>query len=142
MQMQQLPTGGNNRKRGILLLYSLPIIVHLIFLLFWFSPIKGVTLVLTETILGTFITPIYLIIISSKFIGVIKIRKFLGYLILMVLIIGLIQLIQYFNWGVSTGNLLSPDSETMHIVKWEILIASIITVIGWTIVCIIKNNLT
>ncbi len=49
-------------------------------------------------------------------------------------------IIDYFNWGISTGDLLKPDSETVLIIKLEMIVASIIVTISWIAVYVIKHR--
>ena len=60
------------------------------------------------------------------------------FIMLVVTIFGI--LIHYFNWGITTGNLLKPDSATVLIIKSEILIASIIVIVGWIVAYMIKHR--
>ena len=50
------------------------------------------------------------------------------------------HIISYFNWGISTGNLWNPDSETVHIIMLQITTSLIIIILGWIIACLIKNK--
>lgn len=112
--------------------YLIPIVLHLIFLLFWFRN-QNAEIALIEMFVGTIAVPIYLIIVSYKLLYHFSINSFLPMLsiILAVTILGIV--ISYFNWGITTGNLLKPDSGTIHLTKLQIMIASIIVIIGWTV---------
>ena len=118
--------------------YLIPIVTHLIFLPLLFFERNG-EISLIEILVGTIIIPIYLVIVSYKFLDDFSMSKFFFMLliILVVTILGIV--ISYFNWGITTRNLLKPDSETIHIINWQMIIASIIVVIGWTIACMIKH---
>jgi hypothetical protein len=44
-----------------------------------------------------------------------------------------------FNWGISTGILTTPDSETVIIIKSQIYTSTIIILVGWIILSLIKK---
>lgn len=117
--------------------YLIPICVHLIFFPFWLFA-KGGTISLVEILIGTLAIPIYLIIISHRRIGNMNFRGFVVTLFVMLIVTICGILIHYFNWGITTENLLKPDSDTVLIIKSEMVIASIIVVIGWTVAYMIK----
>ena len=130
-------------RRNYILIYLIPVIVHLMFLPFWLLDIPsassaGVSLI--ELLLGTLVIPIYLIIISYKYLNKVSIGKFLYFLLLMISLTLLGHIISYFNWGISTGNLWNPDSETVHIIMMQITTSLIIIILGWIIACLIKNK--
>ena len=67
-------------RKNYILLYLIPIIVHLMFLPFWLLDIPSVRstgVSLIELLLGTIVIPIYLIIISYKYLNKVSICKFL-----------------------------------------------------------------
>jgi len=131
-----------------ILYFFAPIIVHLILSLFWFLKI-GYTLSLFELLISTLVTPIYLIIVYSKFTKKFKNTfKFeLGNMVksvVFLLMIGITiagYIIQYFNWGMSTGYLYKPDSESILILKQSAILSIVILIIGWGIVKI-KDSLS
>lgn len=121
-----------------LIYYILPIIFHIALLPFWFlEKSTGIT-ALVQLALGGVVTPIYLIILNFKFVEKTNFTKFIIELILMLVITSIGILISYFNWGVSNSNLLTPDSETVHIIHLEIIISSFIVILGWLILNIIR----
>lgn len=113
--------------------YLIPVVIHLIFLPLLFLDKNG-EIMLMENFVGAIAVPIYLAIVSYKILCHFGMNKFLPMLliILVVTILGIV--ISYFNWGIITGNLLKPDSETIHIMNWQMIIASIIVIISWTVV--------
>lgn len=119
--------------------YFIPIVVHLIFLPFLFSEGSG-GIMLVEIFVGTILAPIYLVIVSYNRLEHFSMSKFFPALliILTATILGILMI--YFNWGIVTGNLLKPDSETIHITNWQIIIASMIAIVGWIIVYMIKRR--
>lgn len=121
-----------------LIYYILPIIFHIALLPFWFlEKSTGIT-ALVQLALGGLVTPIYLIILNFTSVDNTNLGKLIIQLILMIVITGIGILISYFNWGISTGNLLTPDSETIHIIHLEIIISSFIVMLGWVILTIIR----
>lgn len=132
---------GNNFLGGIVmwLYYLVPIAIQLILLPFWFID-KGAIVSLIGLAIGAVMTPIYLIIISFKFVEKISAGSFVGILLLMIGIAILACLINYFNWGLSAGNLLSPDSETVLIIKMQMVVSSAIVIVGWIVAFIIKSK--
>lgn len=121
------------------LYYLIPISIQLILLPFWFID-EDIIVSWIGLAIGAIVTPIYLIIISFKFIDKISAKSFLGMLLLMIGIAILVCLLNYFNWGLSTGNLLSPDSETALIIKIQMVVSSAIIMVGWIITFIIKRK--
>lgn len=118
--------------------YFIPIGVHLIF--FPFLSVKNIQsdVSLIEMAVGVVIIPIYLIIINIKLTDKISIVNFATKLLLMIGITILGILISYFNWGVISRNLLRPDSATILIIKGEMIVSSIIIIIGWSVAYMIK----
>ena len=119
--------------------YLIPIVIHLIFLPLLFLERNG-KISLIEIFVGTIVVPIYLVIVSYKLLDHFSMSKFFSMLliILVVTILGIV--ISYFNWGITTRNLLKPDSETIHITNWQMIIASIIAITGWTVAYMIKHR--
>lgn len=126
-------------RYNICIHYIIPIIIHLIFLPFWVLDKNGIV-ALVEIFIGTVIIPVYLIIISTKSFSDLGINKFFILLATMLFVETTGIIIEYFNWGIVTGNLLKPDSETVLIVKIQMIISSIIIIVGWFIIGLIKNN--
>jgi hypothetical protein len=122
------------------LYYIIPVILRFLLLPLWYwekNPGNASTL---EMALGILVIPIYLIIVSAKSIRGVSMGKFIAYLLLMLLIAIVGDLTGYLNWGVSTGNLFTPDSATLLIVRWQIILSSIVVTLGWCIVCIVKRG--
>ena len=111
----------------------------MMFLPFWFL-VKGGTLSLIEILIGTVVIPIYLIIVSYKLLDDLGFARFFLVLFMMLVVTILGIVISYFNWGISIGNLLKPDSETVLIIKSEMFIALIIVIVGWTVAYMIKHR--
>lgn len=122
------------------LYYLVPIAIHLLFLPFWFLDRNG-TLSLVEMFIGTIVIPIYLIVVGYKSPGDINTSRFWLILIVILVVTLLGIAISYFNWGISTGNLLKPDSETVLIMQIQIIVSSAIVIVGWAIAYFIKCRL-
>ena len=118
--------------------YLIPIVIHLIFLPFLFLDRDGEILFI-EIIVGTIFVPIYLVIVSYKLLNHFSMCKFFSMLLIMLVVTILGIIISYFNWGITTGNLLKPDSETIHIISWQMIIASMIVIAGWAVAYTIKH---
>lgn len=121
-------------------LYTIPILMHLLFLPFWLIKKNFANISLIELIMGAVIVPLYLLIVSIKFIDIVNVNK-RWTLISMIIIIFVSDFINYFNWGVSTGNFFHPDSETILIIKYEVFFSVVFIILGWTIFCFIKKHL-
>lgn len=119
------------------LYYLIPILSQFLFLPFWFFDDNGVVSLIELTVC-TVVIPIYLIIICYKFSDCFSMLKRLAVMIVITLIDSAVY---YFNWGISTSNLLTPDSSTLLIMQIQIIISSAIAVIGWAAVPLIKNRL-
>ena len=127
------------RRCNMWICYLIPIVIHLLFLPFWFLA-EGGTLSLIEILIGTVGIPIYLIFVSYKLVDDLDAGNFFLVLFIMLVVTIFGILIHYFNWGITTGNLLKPDSATVLIIKSEILIASIIVIVGWIVAYMIKHR--
>ena len=129
------------KRCNIWVYYLIPIAVHLLFLLPWFL-INNWMVSLIEIFIGTVVIPIYLITISNKLLDNFGTREFFVKLVIMLGITILGIVISYFNWGITTGNLLNPDSETIYILKLEMVISSIIVIVSWIIIYFTKTGET
>lgn len=127
----------NMKKCNIWVYYLLPIVIHLLFLPFW---LLDVDISIIEILVGTFIVPVYLIAVFGIKMSRFSPGKFILMLIIILAITNLGIAIDYFNWGIVTGYLLKPDSETVYLTKLQMNIASIIVIIGWIIMSIIKRK--
>ena len=126
------------RKYTIWLYYLIPIVIHLLFFPLWMIETNG-NISLIEILVGTIAIPVYLIILSGRVLKNYNIGFFL--ILLIMLVVTLVGIaISYFNWGIVTGNLLTPDSETIIITQGEMMISSIIVTAGWGIMLLIKNR--
>lgn len=125
------------KKCNIWVYYLLPIVIHLLFLPFW---LLDVDISIIEILVGTFIVPVYLIAVFGIKMSRFSPGKFILMLIIILAITNLGIAIDYFNWGIVTGYLLKPDSETVYLTKLQMNIASIIVIIGWIIMSIIKRK--
>lgn len=95
---------------------------------------------LIEILLGTIVIPIYLIIVSYKLLDELNAGMFFLILLIILAVTLFGVTISYFNWGITTGNLLKPDSATILIIKSEMIIASIIVITGWVVAYMIKHR--
>lgn len=115
----------------------LPVIVfHLILLPIWLVPsLWGVTIV--SQIVTTLFLPYFLIELNTNH-NLIRGKKLFIINWLLVSISTLVSFsLSYLNWGLASGGILNPDSETILILRWEltssiilIFILSIIKQIG------------
>lgn len=125
-----------------LLLYIIPIVVHICLLPIHFIDCRGYT-ELAEAVLGIIVVPLYLIIVSLKFTKRGCFKNYILRLLIMFVISIIENIISYVNWGICTGQLLCPDSETILLYKLQIIIALSIIVVIWSVACIvikIKNS--
>lgn len=121
------------------LLYFIPLATHIALFPFWKLDKNG-DLALAELIISGILTPIYLAILSYHYLVKWSFLKALYlWMICLVLCIAGIFMV-YANWGLSTCNFMSPDSETVYILKLDVLISVIILIIGWIAVFIMKNR--
>ena len=127
------------KKRSVYIYYLIPILVHLIFLPLLFFERSG-RISFVEIFVGTIAVPIYLVGISYKLLGNFGICKFFSALLAMLSVTLLGIVIGYFNWGITTGNLLNPDGETIHIFNLEMVISAIIVFVGWIILSCAKRK--
>lgn len=125
-------TGGVKMKKYNtllrLLLYLLPIIRNGLTL-----PLCGYyedwKIFLVQMVTNAIITPIYMVFAVSMII-----KKFnIGVLILSLLVILVGIMVLYISWGITTGYILKPDSETILLLKYQILISFAIFIVGYFI---------
>jgi hypothetical protein len=122
--------------------YLIPIGVHLLFLPFWYLGNQTQNVSIAEMAVGAIIIPIYLIIVSAKLLNEVIISKCTILLLLMLLVAIAGIIVSYFNWGISTGNLLEPDSVTILILKYQMIASSVIITVGWIITCFVKSRMS
>ncbi len=122
-------------------LYNLiPIVSQFLFLPFWFFDDNGIVSLLEITVC-TVVFPVYLVVIYCKFSDCFSMLRAFQILFVMLVITLIDSAVYYFNWGISTSNLLTPDSSTMLIMRIQIIISLAIVIIGWIIVFFVKNRL-
>ena len=93
-----------------------------------------------ELALSTIVSPIYLIIIDYKLCGKLSLGNAIIWWFFMLFIVLIGQSIHYIYWGLSSGNLMKPDSETVLILQLAIITSTIILTAGWIIACTIKSK--
>lgn len=107
--------------------YLVPLLFHLLCTPIWYLDISmtvWIWLSLFEKFVGILIIPVYLSILSIK-----KplFEKTFFQVCILILLCCVGPFIEYLNWGISTGWFFTPDSETVLIIKMEILISIIIS---------------
>ena len=106
----------------------LPIaIIHICFLPLWFNKNISFMTKLTSIEMGfsIILLPLYLLIFNFIYSVKSKQVNFLPNIGLMLLAAILGNCLYYFNWGISSGNLFSPDSETIYLFQSVLKINSI-----------------
>lgn len=117
--------------------YLAPIIINLLFLpLLWWSG-ESIVTIAVATINVVFI-PIYLLIVTNIIAKKLSIYRFIIFLLLMIVSAFFGTLTNYFNWGITTGHLLNPDSETLLILKVQFIISVGVILVGWIAISICK----
>jgi len=108
--------------------YSLPVIINIIAIYFWYSGNlhDSAGTAIFSLVFNAFFAPIYLAVCNSNIDGISLSRK-AGYSFLS---ISACALIHYISWGIATGNVLSPDFKTEAIMHGEFLVACAIISIG------------
>ena len=130
----------------MIILFLLPLIIHIIsstICIFWLDiGVFGMIELITDSI----IIPLYFTLVIEQTMvkcvdacGLLKlvVSFFIAFIINMLCIS-----ISFVSWGVSTGYLLNPDSETVLIYKYEIFAVSIILLLGLVVVCLRKCKAT
>ena len=124
---------------GVILVYYLvPILFNIILIPFGFILQEKWVIMILHMLVNTFFSPIYLLIILFPLLNV-KLYSLIKYFCLNCFMSCCGVLIEYINWGAFTGYLFEPDSETIHIMKLQILTSTILFVIGLVGVCAIKK---
>lgn len=114
------------RKYNVLL-YLLPLIENILMLPLYVCCEVWWKISIIQIITNTIIIPLYMVFVLSAII-----KKFnIGRLILSLFIILVCIILHYINWGIHTGYLLNPDSETIYILKCEIIISFFIVIVGY-----------
>lgn len=122
------------------LLFSvIPLEVAICFYPLWrFMPEETRVLIAILTMLMNFIvTPIFLLFVTSTFGIAYKVSLLLCIPICFFVNAATI-LIQYWNWGSSSGLLKSPDSTTIMIFQIELFVSMIMLIIGLIIISVVK----
>ena len=101
--------------------------------------VDATDMALVELLFNVFIAPIMLIFLNAKLCLWRHLWSSMLFIIPMLIVLVAEIALGYLRWGIQTGNLYKPDSETLLVVQSEILWASIITFVGWFIICIIKS---
>ena len=122
-----------------LILYIIPIIVHISLLPVHFIDGKTGYTGLVEAALGIIIIPVYLTIVSLKFTNRVCFKSYILQLLIMFVVSVIGNIISYVNWGISSGNLLCPDSETVLLIRLQIITALSIIVVIWSLVCMVMK---
>lgn len=120
------------------LYYLIPIGIHVLFFPFLCFAENSSTISMIEMATGTIFIPIYLIFISEKLLSGLNIIKCITILLLMLLITVTGIFVSYLNWGILTGYLFKPDSITVLLIKYQVIISSVIITLGWIVVCLAK----
>jgi hypothetical protein len=122
------------------------IVVHICFLPFWFSKNLLFTTNVTaiEMLFNVILLPLYLTIFNFIYSIKKKEYNFLPNIVLMLFAATLGNCLYYFNWGISTGRLFSPDAETVMLFQLETkinFISLLILGIIWQIILqVIKHR--
>ena len=119
----------------------MPVIVALIFHPLWIFSTPGYTMMIVSfiaQILNLF-TPIYLILITKYFAVKNHFSIGIGVIVGLVALYGSIYL-QFWNWGTATGMFQNPDWGTVWLVKFEVIVSTIILAIGMIILFIMKSK--
>lgn len=126
-----------------------PNLVNVILLLLWYFGAKYNFCSIGKAsdyqgLLNVFIVPLFLVILNIYFINKKKVNWYVS-IVLILLVIVINGAIMYLNWGLSTGNLLNPDSETVMVAIYvNTMLPIIIAVLGmgiFGIVNLIKRKL-
>jgi len=104
-------------QKRLILFNIIPIIIgHICFLPFWFSKNIAFRTKLTSIeMVFIALSILYLVIINSIYSIKDRQYNFLSNFVLMIATFLLGNLLYYFNWGIATGNLFSPDGETIYL---------------------------
>jgi len=128
-----------NSSIRFLLFAAIPIVVALCFHPLWVyvsKEARGAIAILTY-IIDFFITPTSLVFIMWWF-GISKKVSLLLCIPFCLLANALSVQIQYWNWGVSSGRLLSPDSATVMITQIKLMFSTAVIAIGSIVITILK----
>jgi len=123
------------RYKNLLLFNFVPVIVvHLCFLPFWFTKNISFRTTITRLELGSVaLLLLYMLIFNLTHSVRNKQFNFIPNICMMLAAFLLGEFLYYFNWGISTGNLFSPDAETLILSKMVAKNGSIAIIIVGTI---------
>jgi len=117
--------------------------VHLGFLILWLVTAwffeDSTIATIFEMIINVFFVPGYLIILNTDYIMESQKKHLNIYLLFIISSIAVFisNFFHYFNWGITSGYLLRPDSETVYIRNLIIKI-NFITLIVWLVIIQVK----
>ena len=127
-----------------IILFLLPLIIHIIsstICVFWWD--IGV-LGMFELIADSIIIPLYFILVIEQTMDKCEGRRCFLKLATKIIIAFIVNVlcisISFVSYGVSTGYLLNPDSETVLICKYEIFTAAITLLLGLIVVYLKKRK--
>ncbi len=124
----------NNLLKNIFFInFVPPLIVHIVCLFCWIF-FSSLAATLIETFFNIALIPIYLIVVNIINCVKTKSKFFLFNLLLMELSVVLGSFFHYFNWGIATGYLFSPDSKTLALLKEFFKIGSIAIIAAGVII--------
>lgn len=121
----------NAELKKLYIHYVLSVLFNICFLPLWFINIDVSTI---EFLYVIIVMPVYLNITSYRMLNAIDKKSFFKKLIVMFILIFIGCVIGYFNWGISTNNLFTPDSKTISFIETEIRISWTITAVIWIII--------
>jgi len=118
--------------------YLIPIFLNLALVPIWFAIKKTWTVSILYGLINVIVLPIYLLIILYPSLNI-RLSSFLkgGCLNFCISLCG--SFVEYITWGIYTGYLYEPDSETIHILKVQILASMIVFVASSAAIYTIKK---
>jgi hypothetical protein len=121
------------------LLFSIiPLGIAICFYPIWKYAKEGMALVSIFTMIMNFIvTPVFLLILIGMF-GLKHKVNMLLCISVGLLVNAMSTLVQYWNWGSSTGLLKSPDSSSVMMLQIQLFVSTTILIIGSIIITIVK----
>ena len=136
---------GNQMR---LFYYFIPIIINIVFAVIYFSLdyiANKYNLIYSNTwrfalftsLINVIVIPVYLVFLFMNYKFASYWRRIINFVCsYMIILFGL--LVGYLCWGITTGNTLSPDSVTVLICRYELIVSTIIFVFGCIILRIVK----
>jgi len=136
----------SKQDKNLIFLNFVPVItIHLCFLPLWLFRVARLTTITSfEMVFNLILIPLWLIIYNC-FNSIKEERYNFGFnLILMIESVFLSNLLYYFNWGITTKNLLSPDGDTIALFNLEtavtIIAVAILGIIWQLILLLVKKK--